>query len=242
MAKRQNLIGQQFGRLYVIEKDIEASKQHKRAYWKCKCSCGKEKTIAGLSLIRGATQSCGCLRNERVFEKAAKNEKGKRYGKLTVLEMDPERDKFGKIKWICQCDCGNIKSIVGAELRSGNTSSCGCRQGPSKGEQKIMDILDLNKISYIREYKPKELGNKRFDFALLDDENKIYRIIEFDGEQHFKEVKWGKEKLAITQKSDQIKNEYALSHNIPLIRIPYWELNHISLELLLSDKFLIKEN
>ena len=215
MAKRQNLIGQQFGRLYVIEKDIEASKQHKRAYWKCKCSCGKEKTIAGLSLIRGATQSCGCLRNERVFEKAAKNEKGKRYGKLTVLEMDPERDKFGKIKWICQCDCGNIKSIVGAELRSGNTSSCGCRQGPSKGEQKIMDILDLNKI---------------------------YRIIEFDGEQHFKEVKWGKEKLAITQKSDQIKNEYALSHNIPLIRIPYWELNHISLELLLSDKFLIKEN
>ena len=242
MAKPQNLIGKTFGRLVVLSKDIEASKQHKRAYWLCQCSCGNKKTIAGLSLIRGATQSCGCLRNERVFEKAAKNEKGKRYGKLTVLEMDPERDKFGKIKWICQCDCGNIKSIVGAGLRSGNTSSCGCRQGPSKGERKIIDILDLNKISYIREYKPEELGNKRFDFALLDDENKIYRIIEFDREQHFKEVKWGKEKLAITQKSDQIKNEYALSHNIPLIRIPYWELNHISLELLLSDKFLIKEN
>ena len=61
-------------------------------------------------------------------------EEGKQYGKLTVLKMDTERDKYGRIKWICKCDCGNIKSISGADLRSGNTSSCGCKNGISKGE------------------------------------------------------------------------------------------------------------
>ena len=241
MAKPQNLTGKTFGRLIVLSKDIEASKQHKRAYWLCQCSCGNKKTIAGLSLIRGATQSCGCLRNEKVFNARAKMEEGKQYGKLTVLKMDTERDKYGRIKWICKCDCGNIKSISGADLRSGNTSSCGCKNGISKGEQKILEILENNKISYIREYKIPKLNNKRFDFVLLNDDNQIYRIIEFDGEQHFKETKWKREKLIRTQQSDKEKNEYALSHNIPLVRIPYWELNNISLELLLSNKFLIKK-
>lgn len=52
---------------------------------------------------------------------------------LTVLQRDFEYDKIraGRpIKWICQCDCGNIKSIVGSELkRKGKkapTLSCGC--------------------------------------------------------------------------------------------------------------------
>ena len=241
MAKRQNLVGQSFGRLTVIEKDIQASKKHGRAYWLCQCSCGNQKTIAGLSLIRGATQSCGCLRNERVFETVCKNEIGNRYGLLTVISMDPERDQYGRVKWICQCDCGTIKSINGADLRSGNTQSCGCKQGVSRGERKICEILDKNLISYIREYKPLELKGKRFDFALLDKNNQIYRLIEFDGEQHFKETKWKKEKLERTIISDNIKNNYALDNQIPLVRIPYWELKNLSLDMLLSPKYEIKK-
>lgn len=50
---------------------------------------------------------------------------------LTVIKRDTEFDKIrGKdaIRWICQCDCGTIKSISGLELRRKNkpTLSCGC--------------------------------------------------------------------------------------------------------------------
>lgn len=46
-----------------------------------------------------------------------------RFGRLTAIK----RDKNSKrTKWICKCDCGNIKSIQLTHLRSGATTSCGC--------------------------------------------------------------------------------------------------------------------
>ena len=34
-------------------------------FWLCRCDCGHEKIVNGWSLTRHATNSCGCLRNER---------------------------------------------------------------------------------------------------------------------------------------------------------------------------------
>lgn len=58
---------------------------------------------------------------------------GQRFGKLTVLELVGKKNGKGYY-WKCQCDCGNIKDILGSSLRSGNTKSCGCEQ--YKGFQK----------------------------------------------------------------------------------------------------------
>lgn len=78
----------------------------------------------------------------------------------------------------------------------------------------------------------------RFDFYLP----KENRLIEFDGEQHFSaNGGWNNENnLELVQRRDKVKNEYALSHNISLVRIPYWERDNITLEMLMSDKYLIK--
>ena len=51
---------------------------------------------------------------------------GQRFGRLVVI------DCAGKLNgrqyyWNCQCDCGNTKTIAGTALRSGNTTSCGCK-------------------------------------------------------------------------------------------------------------------
>ena len=45
---------------------------------------------------------------------------GNRYGRLTVLSSDADK------VWLCQCDCGDTKSIQGYSLASGGTRSCGC--------------------------------------------------------------------------------------------------------------------
>lgn len=50
---------------------------------------------------------------------------GQRFGRLLVLEEDMENNEK-KAKWICKCDCGNIVSVYGHNLKSGTTKSCGC--------------------------------------------------------------------------------------------------------------------
>jgi hypothetical protein len=68
----------------------------------------------------------------------------------------------------------------------------------------------------------------------------IIRLIEFDGEQHFKETNYFKRTLKENQTDDELKNQYAKEHNLPLVRIPYWEINNITFELLMSDIFEVK--
>lgn len=50
---------------------------------------------------------------------------GQVFNRLTVLKLDTERKSKNKY-WICQCSCGNIKSIQHSNLISGLTQSCGC--------------------------------------------------------------------------------------------------------------------
>ena len=56
---------------------------------------------------------------------------GHKYGTLHVVARHPENDAKGQTRWKCLCKleyggCGNTKVIIGADLRSGNTISCGC--------------------------------------------------------------------------------------------------------------------
>lgn len=51
---------------------------------------------------------------------------GMRFGRLTVLKRSPDTRK--RVKWICQCECGNITAVATSQLKSGHTQSCGCLQ------------------------------------------------------------------------------------------------------------------
>lgn len=53
------------------------------------------------------------------------NMTGRTYGRLTVLERS-DNDKRGNAMWLCKCECGNVKAILGGSLRQGSTRSCGC--------------------------------------------------------------------------------------------------------------------
>lgn len=64
------------------------------------------------------------------------DETGNIYGKLTVLKKSKNKSSNGSIKWICQCECGNIIEVPGDALRRGKTVSCGCyhKQQSTKNE------------------------------------------------------------------------------------------------------------
>lgn len=55
------------------------------------------------------------------------DETGNRYGQLTVLERAGSNAGH-EATWLCQCDCGNQSIVPGSNLRTGNTTSCGCRR------------------------------------------------------------------------------------------------------------------
>lgn len=80
---------------------------------------------------------------------------------------------------------------------------------------------------------------KSYDFAIIQN-NEVVRLIEFDGEQHYREVPQWRTSLDVIQRRDKEKNEYALSNNIPLVRIPYWERDNITLDMIMGDKYLVR--
>lgn len=51
---------------------------------------------------------------------------GKKIGEWTVLARDYETKRCG-VHWMCQCSCGNIKSVNSQTLRNGMSRSCGCQ-------------------------------------------------------------------------------------------------------------------
>lgn len=61
-AHYNNLVGQTFGKLTVLEKTEE--RKHENIVWKCRCECGNIAYVPTQSLTSSGTKSCGCLRSQ----------------------------------------------------------------------------------------------------------------------------------------------------------------------------------
>lgn len=160
------------------------------------------------------------------------------FGKLTVIEKSSRRSKNGGIYWLCRCECGKEKEILGQSLRNGSTTSCGNHSNISKGNTKIIDILDENGILYETEKKFSTCKDKTilpFDFYV---ENRY--LIEYDGIQHFQSDSFFD--YEYTKAHDEIKTQWCKNNNIPLIRIPYTHYNDLCLKdlLLETSQFIVK--
>lgn len=214
----QNLVGQKFERLLVISR--QGTDNHNKATWNCLCDCGKQVVVRGSDLVSNKIKSCGCIKTELLSE----NLVGKTFGKLTVIHPTEQRIN-GSIAWQCQCKCGNFILVSTNHLTTGNTQSCGCLS--SKGEQKIMEYLQNNKISYAKQYMfadllGKELCPLRFDFAILSNNNTLLGLIEFQGIQHYQNVyKLSEQDWLYSLERDRTKQQYCKNNNIPLLEIKY---------------------
>ncbi len=247
-----DLTGKKFGEWTVLKQSNKKSKHG--IYWTCQCSCGLIKDICGTDLRQGKTTKCknhksNLQRNNPIDIKykpyvrtnnhqgKIKNEIGNKYGLLTVIQQDSIDPINRYVNWLCQCECGNYRIVPGYKLRNETITHCGCQPNSmSNGELKIYNLLKENNINFKREYSFSDLlgkngGRLRFDFGILNNKNELLYLIEYDGIQHYQPNCFGQndQLFKITQQHDKIKNQYCNKHNIPLIRIPYTKLNHITI-------------
>lgn len=75
--KYNDLVGQRFGRLLVIER---VQNKGRRVAYKCRCDCGNECIVLAESLTQGSTKSCGCLAKETTINRN-KSRLGKSIGR-----------------------------------------------------------------------------------------------------------------------------------------------------------------
>ena len=61
---------------------------------------------------------------------------GEKFGMLTVIGQAPSTAK-GLRRWVCRCDCGTEKIVMGSNLRRGTTVSCGCKHRNDLTGQRI---------------------------------------------------------------------------------------------------------
>lgn len=225
IEKYSYLIGQKVNK-WTIHDIIKKGKQ---AYAVCECECGTVKDVRVLNILYGYSKDCGCGRKAMLRETRTKNLVGQKFGKLTVVELLKDSNKFNRRMYRCKCDCGNEIVTSSICLTGGSTRSCGCLV--SYWNMYIDKWLTSKRIKHIPEYPVIIDGTRyKYDFYLPD----YNCCIEYDGEQHYRpsrycgaNVEKNQELFKKTQEHDMIKNEYCKNNNIDLLRIPYWETKNI---------------
>ncbi len=190
-----------------------------------KIQCLKCKTIKNFASgkhIERKLNICDCSKNN-LDKSYYQNELDQLFGKdeFTIIKFEKSYKPLTlkhKCGFICtKRDTVKMRNMLGCPI---------CEKAKSKGERDIANFLLKNKIPFVTEYSFKDLRGKkyplRFDF-MIENNNKIL-LIEFDGEGHYLDSSL----YNSDNDNDKRKDEYCLAHNIPLLRIPYWEYKKIN--------------
>lgn len=236
--KHKKQPGEIYGCWEVIERDYNPISKSHETFYKCKClRCGEIKSVRNTDLER-LPKCCNNCKAELWMEQGITGYYiGEKFGFLEVIGIGDRQGHKSYAK--CKCICGKELSVRIDHLKGRGrhkTISCGC-QSMSSGEKKILDILTENNINFVPQYKIIEFSDKmRFDFGIFNSQGNLIRLIEFDGEQHYKPVELfgGEDEYRKRIYRDKLKDNYCSSNNIDLMRIPYWEYDNITLEYLLK--------
>lgn len=189
--------GKEFGNWTVLYR-TENFTNNRHPRYVCQCKCSKIKVVSKDNLIRGRSKSCGnCSKIEL-------NNNDKR-----LKHNMSENSKIIKTKTALMVNDKNYKPKK-------NEKKDNWLKMASKSEKIIFETLEHYGVDFIPHYMIiLDNGHRVFFDFLINDKY----IIEFDGEQHFRESLYGN--LEKTHNKDLMKNQYCFKNNIPLIRIPH---------------------
>ena len=120
-ANRIDITGQRFGRAVALI--AVGSTRQRDVLWKCACDCGSEFTTSTKRLINKKTKSCGCRQLETIFQVV--DITGRQSGLLRAIERGPDAAN-GRVRWWCECECGNRALRLSSSICRGKVISCGC--------------------------------------------------------------------------------------------------------------------
>lgn len=138
--------------------------------------------------------------------------------------------------------CGKFWDVMPDKLINAKQECPNCIDYNNSTLSKVvMEWLDNKGFEYKREFTFNDCvleRSLRFDFAIFIN-GKLHSLIEADGEQHYRpsNLFGGVLKFEQTKMRDEIKDEYCLTNNIKLIRIPYFKIKEVDtiLEYTLQD-------
>lgn len=91
---------------------------------------------------------------------------GMLFGRFRVLS-EADRSKSGHVMWACVCQCGTVKTVSGAALRSGNTQSCGCQKNESASQRLTKHGMSKSPLYAVwSTMKDRCLNEKSSDYGL----------------------------------------------------------------------------
>ena len=235
-GKKHAIIGQSFeaSNLTVLEVDLNPPfKSHETGY-KCSCNiCGGIATYRRTNVVEGpGCHKCSGTKGGRGYREW---EIGQKFGFIEILDVG---SRYGYI--LGKCECGTVREFALDHLKGrghSRTISCGCKQ-KSSGEIKVEGLLRSAGVNYRTQYQIKDFSSySLFDFAVFDENGELVKLIEYDGEQHFYAVDHfgGEEHFKIQQERDARKNAYCEEHNIPLLRIPYYDYDKVDIGYLFPN-------
>ena len=236
----EDYIGKKINDWFIMETTNKTDKG-----WNVRCCCLLCNTVKDdvniYNIISGRSKNCGCGRKETLANVRRKHTvetlKKEKFGRLKVV-AEAGRNKYGKIMYKCECDCGRTVTVLGNSLLMGTTRSCGCLR-TSWGERMRDIATELGYASTMEKYyKCYYDGIKCFRFDLYIKELNL--AIEYDGEGHYIPIDWGGEGEVIARQKfkkalyrDMMKNKFCKENGIHLLRIPYTERDHMK-ELIIN--------
>lgn len=174
---------------------------------------------------------CGCKycigqgRTQESYQK----ELNDNHRNITILEFNGYMDILAK------CDkCEYVWKAKGVNLTQGH----GCpRCNHSRYEKMVERVLLDQNITHIPQHwfpDCRDAAPLPFDFYLPDKNV----LIEVDGQGHYRPINFGgisdekaTKAFELTKKHDAMKTAYCKEHNIPLFRIPYYDLDNKQINL-----------
>ncbi|MFC2577691.1 MAG: hypothetical protein ACFNQH_01375, partial [Veillonella parvula] len=150
-------VGNRYGRLTIVKR---VENVNNKITFLCKCDCGNEVIAKLHNLTRGHIISCGCAR----------------YGNGLIDLRNEDFDGITPIKhvggkrsmWLFRCRCGNEFVADPYKIKTGHTTSCGCKnisKDGSKTENEIKDFI-MDYCSDIELHNREYLDGKEIDIYL----------------------------------------------------------------------------